>query len=92
MAKVSDFRRFVELGKKIVACGRNYKYVSTPLHFLKYIEHKKSVTLRLFHILLEFIRAHATELGNTVLPEPMLFLKPTTSYLKEGGKIIVRTV
>lgn len=57
MAKISDFRRFVEFGKKIVACGRNYK-------------------------------AHATELGNTVLPEPMLFLKPTTSYLKEGGKII----
>ena len=41
-------------------------------------------------MLLDYIRAHAAELGNEVPSEPLLFLKPTTSYLKEGGKIIVR--
>lgn len=40
-------------------------------------------------LLLDFVRAHASELGNEVPSEPLLFLKPTTSYLKEGGKIIV---
>ncbi|XP_033098796.1 acylpyruvase FAHD1, mitochondrial-like [Anneissia japonica] len=30
---------------------------------------------------------HATELGNKVPTEPLLFLKPTTAYLSEGNKI-----
>jgi len=85
MAKISDFRRFVEFGKKIVACGRNYKYVPI-LHSSNIYELQVSLTV----LLLDFIRAHATEFGQDVLPEPLLFLKPTTSYLKEGGKIIVR--
>ena len=34
-------------------------------------------------------RAHAAELGNVVPEEPLLFLKPTTSYLQEGGHIVV---
>ncbi|KAG6396327.1 hypothetical protein SASPL_142475 [Salvia splendens] len=33
--------------------------------------------------------AHAKELGNAVPKEPVLFLKPTTSYLENGGKIEV---
>jgi len=37
-------------------------------------------------------RAHAVELGNVVPTEPLLFLKPTTSYIKEGGAIVVRYV
>ena len=35
------------------------------------------------------LRAHAAELGNPVPEEPLLFLKPTTSYLQEGGSIVV---
>lgn len=31
--------------------------------------------------------AHARELGDAVPKEPVLFLKPTTSYLENGGKI-----
>lgn len=31
--------------------------------------------------------AHAKELGNAVPKEPVLFLKPTSSYLKNGGTI-----
>nr|GMD38038.1 Fanconi anemia group I protein [Ipomoea batatas] len=31
--------------------------------------------------------AHAKELGNSVPKEPVLFLKPTTSYLQNGGTI-----
>ena len=34
-------------------------------------------------------RQHAAELGNAVLEEPLLFLKPTTSYVKEGSPIVV---
>ncbi|XP_061171870.1 acylpyruvase FAHD1, mitochondrial-like [Saccostrea echinata] len=48
--------RFRELGKKIVAVGRNY-------------------------------REHATELGNVVPTKPILFLKPTSSYVTEGQNI-----
>ncbi|KAK4388431.1 putative acylpyruvase FAHD2, mitochondrial [Sesamum angolense] len=33
--------------------------------------------------------AHAKELGNPVPKEPVLFLKPTSSYLENGGKIEV---
>ncbi|XP_059632753.1 probable acylpyruvase FAHD1, mitochondrial [Cornus florida] len=33
--------------------------------------------------------AHAKELGNAVPKEPVLFLKPTSSYLGNGGKIEV---
>ncbi|PNX59494.1 acylpyruvase FAHD1 mitochondrial-like, partial [Trifolium pratense] len=31
--------------------------------------------------------AHAKELGNAVPKAPVLFLKPTSSYLKNGGTI-----
>lgn len=31
--------------------------------------------------------AHAKELGNAVPKEPVLFLKPTSSYLSNGGTI-----
>ncbi|KZV29534.1 hypothetical protein F511_00812 [Dorcoceras hygrometricum] len=33
--------------------------------------------------------AHAKELGNAVPKEPVLFMKPTSSYLENGGKIEV---
>ena len=32
---------------------------------------------------------HAKELGNAVPTEPILFLKPTTSYITKGSKIMV---
>ncbi|KAI0504264.1 hypothetical protein KFK09_015216 [Dendrobium nobile] len=35
--------------------------------------------------------AHAKELGNAVPKEPVLFLKPTSSYLQNGGTIEVPT-
>ena len=34
-------------------------------------------------------RAHAAELGNPVPEKPLLFLKPTSSFLEEGGAIVV---
>ncbi|KAK3095948.1 hypothetical protein FSP39_021169 [Pinctada imbricata] len=52
-SKVQQFR---QVGKKIVAVGRNYK-------------------------------AHAEELGNVVPTKPILFLKPTTSYISQGQAI-----
>ncbi|KAK9933822.1 hypothetical protein M0R45_020997 [Rubus argutus] len=48
--------RFLQVGTKIIAVGRNYA-------------------------------AHAKELGNAVPKEPVLFLKPTSSYLENGGTI-----
>ncbi|XP_043194679.1 acylpyruvase FAHD1, mitochondrial-like isoform X1 [Amphibalanus amphitrite] len=51
---MSSFSRFTELGRKIVAVGRNY-------------------------------REHAAELGNKMPDKPMLFLKPTSSYLTAGN-------
>ena len=38
------------------------------------------------------IRAHAAELGNPIPEEPLIFLKPTTSYVQEGGAIEVCTM
>lgn len=32
---------------------------------------------------------HAKELNNAVPTEPFFFLKPTTSYLPHGGKVLI---
>ncbi|CAG7820335.1 unnamed protein product [Allacma fusca] len=48
--------RFFDLGRKIVAVGRNY-------------------------------REHAAELGNQVPEKPLLFIKPPSSYIREGTPI-----
>ena len=34
-------------------------------------------------------RDHAKELGNAVPTEPFFFLKPVSSYLKNGGVIVI---
>lgn len=34
-------------------------------------------------------RQHAAELGNAVPDEPLLFMKPTTSYVREGSPIVI---
>lgn len=60
------------------------------MHFSSIINNMLTLSIHDIILLLDFIRAHAAELGNEVPSEPLLFLKPTTSYLKEGGKIIVR--
>lgn len=52
----SRWSKFRDIGRKIVAVGRNY-------------------------------RAHAAELGNPVPQKPILFLKPTSSYIVEGESI-----
>jgi len=39
-----------------------------------------------------FDREHAVELNNPVPTEPIIFLKPTTSYIVEGQKITVKAV
>ncbi|PIA61315.1 hypothetical protein AQUCO_00300689v1 [Aquilegia coerulea] len=52
----SAIHKFITIGTKIVAVGRNYA-------------------------------AHAKELGNAVPKEPVLFMKPTSSYLSNGGNI-----
>ncbi|KAH3789980.1 acylpyruvase FAHD1, mitochondrial-like [Dreissena polymorpha] len=52
----TNLKNFMQVGRKIVAVGRNY-------------------------------RAHALELGNQVPTKPILFLKPTSSYITEGEKI-----
>ena len=52
-----DVSKFVSLGRKIVAVGRNYK-------------------------------AHAAEMGYAPPTEPVLFLKPTTSYVTQGSPIL----
>ena len=46
----------------------------------------------LFVLLVKFAsiyRQHAAELGNAVPDEPLLFMKPTTSYVREGSPIVV---
>ena len=37
-------------------------------------------------------RAHAAELGNVVPEEPLLFLKPTSSYITQGESIVVSSL
>lgn len=44
----------------------------------------------LYKVFTIFYRAHAAELGNVVPAEPLLFLKPTTSYVEEGEAVVVR--
>uniref|UniRef100_K3X491 Fumarylacetoacetase-like C-terminal domain-containing protein n=1 Tax=Globisporangium ultimum (strain ATCC 200006 / CBS 805.95 / DAOM BR144) TaxID=431595 RepID=K3X491_GLOUD len=52
-------KKFLSLGKKIVAIGKNYE-------------------------------AHAREMGATHAPkDPVIFLKPTTSYVAEGGSVLL---
>lgn len=56
MATSAELKKFVDVGRKILAVGRNYK-------------------------------DHALELGNPMPDKPMLFIKPTSSYLLEGNPI-----
>lgn len=75
---------FLTTGRKIVAIGRNFRYKKKKLFqtflFLPLItdtpyssNSKKS--------------EHAKELNNAVPKSPFFFLKPTSSYLENRGKI-----
>ncbi|XP_021361184.1 acylpyruvase FAHD1, mitochondrial-like [Mizuhopecten yessoensis] len=52
----TNLARFREVGKKILAIGRNYK-------------------------------SHAAELNNPIPKNPLVFIKPTSSYIVEGQRI-----
>ena len=66
--------------------------VVIPDTLVQWYSHKQLLVCVIFlsHSSCYSLRAHAAELGNTVPKEPLLFLKPTSSYLEEGGAIVVR--
>ncbi len=54
--------------------------------------HYDTNDIDLFNItrcVLYYYRAHAAELGNPVPEDPLLFLKPVSSYVQCGGSIEV---
>ncbi|XP_060064544.1 acylpyruvase FAHD1, mitochondrial-like [Ylistrum balloti] len=55
-APSKNLAKFRDVGKKILAIGRNYK-------------------------------SHAAELNNPIPKSPLVFIKPTTSYITEGQRI-----
>ena len=83
-ARNAGFERVCEVWKENCRCGEKLQ-VGT-LHALAHL--LVWLTYKLFTIF--FYRAHAAELGNVVPTEPLLFLKPTTSYVEEGGAVVVR--
>ncbi|CEP12373.1 hypothetical protein [Parasitella parasitica] len=68
---------FLTTGRKIVAIGRNYRYVAT--RSINDAWETKCGTL--VH------SEHAKELNNAVPETPFFFLKPTSSYLENGNDI-----
>lgn len=73
-------RNFFKTGRKIVAIGRNYSLVA---------EFLKPVKLSVLWLTQGSWREHAKELGNAVPKSPFFFLKPTSSFLANGGSIEV---
>ena len=81
-----DLRKFVKFGRKVVAVGRNYRYGKRCLKFKR----KDFRGTRKWGVLVvSFLREHAAELGNPVPKSPLIFFKPPSSYLEQGGKIKV---
>ena len=69
----------------MIGCGLKIKHYATPIRN-KVILHELCTqkTPKLF------FRSHAAELGNPVPKEPLLFLKPVSSYVEMGGAIEVK--
>ena len=99
MASSSRIAQFAQFGRKIVCVGRNYawvillkriecqlytyrafKYISTESTFDTYIFTENSFILNSEHI---------AELGNTAPSKPMIFMKPPSTYIKNGTAIEV---
>lgn len=72
-----DLKQFAKFGKKIIAVGRNSRY------------HHYSFKCTLPTA---YFRSLAAQLGKPIGDEPLLFLKPSTSYLSQGGSIVVSKI
>jgi acylpyruvate hydrolase len=69
--------RFVDFGRKIICVGRNYRYL-----YINYSKFNEVITVEYL-----YFSEHAIELGNAIPERPLLFLKPTSSYVEEGSPI-----
>lgn len=87
MAAARDLRRFTEFGRKIIGVGRNFRFGSEHLDLV--FQLVLSLTIFIHGVL---SREHAAELGNPVPKTPLIFLKPPSSYLQQGGKIKVNLI
>lgn len=86
-----NYSRFVELGRKIVAVGRNYRWVFLPylcislrVNFVQTLHKFQNI------MIYYFFRDHAAELGNAIPDKPLIFMKPATAYITEGSPIKVK--
>ncbi|KAH7842044.1 hypothetical protein Vadar_000755 [Vaccinium darrowii] len=70
---------------KIVACKATVANMSTTAQSPPY-DKLLSLGTKIVGVGRNYV-AHAKELGNAVPKEPVLFLKPTSSYLENGGTI-----
>ena len=81
----SAARAFLSAGRKIVCVGRNYGCVCVCVCVLQCPQEGAAI----LHSALPG-RLHAKEMGEALPKEPLLFLKPTTSYLPMGKTLQVR--
>lgn len=75
---------FLRTGKKIVAIGRCGRQLAArradPSLFSELADLASAASCSNY-------KAHALELKNAVPKEPFFFLKPTTSYVQDGGLV-----
>ena len=88
-----DLKRFMEFGRKIIGVGRNFRLVlcrrianRTVLGLItvlcKFHLHQSVTFLGLF-------RPHGSPQQPPPAQDPLIFLKPSSTYLSPGGKIKV---
>lgn len=73
----SSYSSFVKHSKKIVGAGLNYKYEDSELCSFEYLK-------------FWFFSSAILKTSNVPKPEkPIVFLKPSSSYIQEGESIVV---
>ena len=89
-SKGRDLRRFVEFGRKIIGVGRNYRFV-----LAKRFKDQTTHLFKAYFVSVLFLRFTLLSRpnGSPQQPppseDPLIFLKPSSTYLKPGGKIRV---
>lgn len=59
--------------------------------FLEFMDGKKFEIANIYAIASNY-RSHAEEMGTLVPPHPVIFLKPTSAFIPDGGTILLPTI
>ena len=84
-----DFSNFVSHGKKIIGVGRNYRFVQK-----QFLPQQTQVWIFLNQKVVWFHRWKNSDLAKALqIPDkPIIFLKPSSSYITNGSKIEVNNI